>query len=83
MGRGRNIGICNGYRDISLTGTDCGYQTGLIDGCNRFVGGSPSEIQFGCCLGNLFLLGLVVGAVLNIQLLGFTLFQHNVGGQPH
>ena len=83
MGRRRNVCVRNGYRDISLTGTNCGYQTGLIDGCNRFVGGSPSEIQFGCCLGNLFLLGLVVGAVLNIQLLGFTLFQHNVGGQPH
>ena len=83
MGRRRNVCVRNGYRDISLTGTDCGYQTGLIDGCNRFVGGSPSEIQFGCCLCNLFLLSLVVGAVLNIQLLGFTLFQHNVGGQPH
>ena len=83
VGRGRNIGICNGYRDISLTGTNCSYQTGLINCSDLFVGGSPSKIQLGCCLCNLFLLSLVVGAVLNIQLLGFTLFQHNVGGQPH
>ena len=38
-------------------------------------------IQLGCCLGNLFLLSLVVGAILDIELLGLTLFQHNVGGQ--
>ena len=83
MGRGRNIGICNRYCDISLTGTDCSDQTSFINRGNLFVGGSPSKIQLGCCLCNLFLLGLVVGAILDIELLGLTLFQHNVGGQPH
>ena len=83
MGRRRNVCVRNGNRDISLTGTDCSDQTGLINRGNLFVGGSPSEIQLGCCLCNLFLLSLVVGAILDIELLGFTLFQHNVGGQPH
>ena len=37
MGRGRNIGICNRYCDISLTGTDCSDQTSFINRGDLFV----------------------------------------------
>lgn len=83
VGRRRNVCVRNGNRDISLTCTDCGYQTSFINCSNLFVGGSPFQIQFRCSFIDFFLLSIGFCSVFNFELLGFAFFHHDIGGQAN
>ena len=63
MSSGGNVHILCGSRDISLTCTDCGDETGGIDRDDLFIGGGPLDGELRGSLGNLFLLGFIVRAV--------------------
>ena len=81
MSSGRNVHILCGSRDISLTCTDCGDETRGIDRDDLFIGGGPLDSELRGSLGNLFLLGFIVRAVLDFQLLRLTLFHHYIRRQ--